>query len=361
MAASTVTMRDIARKAGVSVSAVSLALRNQPRVSESERRRIQAIARRLGYRRDPEVARLMEHLRTTRSGRRTSTLAVIIPELDREGLDGYFPMTEMIKGIRAQADETGFGTELFFLTDPGMTPARLRSILVARSIQGVIIAPYASGVGTLDMDMSGFCAATAGYSIVQPPLHRACANYLQMMDELIDHLQRLHFHRIGFIMTYHLGGIGHKLLTSSYLYYQSLLPADERIPILPREAVHERDIRTWLKRYRPEVVISSGRVFALLQGMGLAIPGDLFFANLDLSEPPRQAAGMDHRYQLVGTEVVNLVLTQFTLNLTGVPAMPKVVLVDSHRRDGFTLPTKPPEDAPALPLRQKRFVKAHGT
>lgn len=353
-------MREIARKAGVSVSAVSLALRNQARVSEKERRRIQAIARRLGYKRDPEITRLMEHLRTTRAERRASVLAVIIPELDREGLSSYFPITEMLKGIRVQAEEAGFGTELFFLTDPGMTPARLRSILVARSIKGVVIAPYASGVGTLDMDMTGFCAATAGYSIVRPLLHRACPNYLQMMDELIDHLQRLHFHRIGFIMTYHLGGIGHKLLTSSYLYYQSLLAATERIPILPLEQVNERDIATWLKRYRPEVVISSGRVFNLLQGMGLGIPGEIHFANLDLSEPPRQAAGMDHRYQLVGSEAVNLVLTQFTLNLTGVPPTPKVVLVDSHRRDGFTLPTDPLDVEPTAPPREKRFVKAEG-
>jgi len=353
-------MRDIARKAGVSVSAVSLALRNQPRVSAAERKRIQSIARKLGYRRDPEVVRLMEHLRTTRTARRASALAVIIPELDREGLASYFPLTEMLKGIRAQADEAGFGTELFFLTDPGMTPARLRGILLARSIKGVIIAPYASGVGTLDMDMTGFCAATAGYSITRPALHRACPNYLQMMDELIDHLQRQHFHRIGFILTYHHGGIGHKLLNSSYLYYQSLLPAAERIPILAREHVNPTDINAWLRKYRPEVVISSGRVFNLLQGMGLAIPGDLYFANLDLSEPPRQAAGMDHRYQLVGSEAVNLVLTQFTLNLTGAPATPKIVLVDSHLRDGFTLPKEPLDVVSMTPPRQKRFVKAEG-
>jgi DNA-binding LacI/PurR family transcriptional regulator len=242
-----------------------------------------------------------------------------------------------------------------------MTPARLRGILLARSIKGVIIAPYASGVGTLQMDMTGLCAATAGYSITFPPVHRACPNYLQMMDELIDHLQRLHFQRIGFIMTYHRGGIGHKLLTSSYLYYQSLLSPKERIPILPREAVGEKQITAWLKQHRPEVVISSGRVFNLLQGMGLAIPGDVYFANLDLSEPPRQAAGMDHRYQLVGAEAVNLVLTQFTLNLTGVPPNPKVVLVDSHRRDGFTLPTAPLPLTTGEAAREKRFVAAQGT
>lgn len=356
-----ITMREIARKAGVSVSAVSLALRNQPRVSETERNRIQGIARRLGYKRDPEVVRLMEHLRTTRSERRASTLAIIIPELDRDGLAGYSPLTEIVKGIRHQADEAGFGTELFFLTDPGMTPARVRSILLARSIKGVIVAPYASGVGTLDMDMTSFCAATAGYSIVQPALHRACPNYLQMMDELIDHLQRLHFRRIGFIMTYHRGGIGHKLLTSSYLYYQSLLTPEERIPIVPLEQVNPRDVGVWLDTHKPEVVIGSGRVFNLLQGIGIRMPGDLYFANIDLSEAPRQAAGMDHRYQLVGREAVNLVLTQFTLNLTGLPTAPKVVLVDSHRRDGFTLPTQPVETAEAGPRRKKSFVKAEGS
>mgnify|MGYP001615630781 FL=1 len=356
----TVSMREIARKAGVSVSAVSLALRNQPRVSEAVRDQIQTLAHEMGYRLDPEVSRLMEHLRTQRSERRASSLAVIIPELDREGLAEYSPLTEIVKGNRAQADEVGFKTELFFLTDRGMTPARLRDILVARSIKGVILAPYAGGVGTLDMDMTGFCAATAGYSIVRPQLNRACPNYLQMMDELIDHLQRLHFHRIGLIMTYHRGGIGHKLLTSSYLYYKSLLPPAERIPILPLENVNQRDMTAWIAAHKPEVVISSGRVFNLLQGMGLAIPGDVYFANLDLSEPPKEAAGMDHRYQLVGSETVKLVLSQFTLNLTGVPDSPKVVLVDSHRRDGFTLPTEPLELESSGPPRQKRFVQAEG-
>src|SRR5882672_7634745 len=116
-------MRDIAVKAGVSVSAVSLALRNQPRVSESERRRIQGIARRLGYRRDPEIARLMEHLRTSRANRPGSKIAIIVPELDRQALASYFPITEMVKGVEEQADEAGFATEMFFLTDQGMTPA----------------------------------------------------------------------------------------------------------------------------------------------------------------------------------------------------------------------------------------------
>jgi hypothetical protein len=45
-----------------------------------------------------------------------------------------------------------------------------------------------------------------------------------------------------------------------------------------------------------------------------------------------------------------------------VPATPKVVLVDSHRRDGFTLPTLPQAagEADARPARRRRFVRAEG-
>ncbi len=57
---------------------------------------------------------------------------------------------------------------------------------------------------------------------------------------------------------------------------------------------------------------------------------------------------------------MNLVLTQFTLNNTGVPLMPKVVLVDRHRRDGFTLLHEPLEPQPSAPSRRKQYAKAEG-
>ena len=48
----TVSMKEIAQEAGVSVSAVSLALRNSPKVSEKRRLEIEQIAERMGYVKD---------------------------------------------------------------------------------------------------------------------------------------------------------------------------------------------------------------------------------------------------------------------------------------------------------------------
>lgn len=336
-----ISMREIAAAAGVSVSAVSLALRNSPKVSPDRRREILTLAERLGYRRDPRISELMEHLRMARAQRAPSRVAVVIPELTVEQLQHYPPILGLIAGVREVAELAGFGVDCFHLADPGMSCARLRSILIARGIKGVVLAPCASGVATLDFDCAGLYAATAGYSITAPRLHRACPNYLQMMDEILQRCTELGYRRVGLVMTYGEGGIGHKLFTSSFLFYQTKIPAAARLPILPKPEINAVNLRAWLAEHRPDVVISAGSVYRQLRAIGVDIPGEIGFASIDVSEPPAHAAGADHRYVLVGREALKLVLTCLNLNLTGVPTDPKVVLVDSHWREGATLRPKP--------------------
>ncbi|HEY0944078.1 MAG TPA: LacI family DNA-binding transcriptional regulator [Opitutaceae bacterium] len=353
MKTAVVSQRDIAAKAGVSVSAVSLALRNHPKISPEVRERIQKIARRLGYHADPKVAQLMEHLRTARTNRVRSKLAVLIPELTPAQLKNYRPIVEMLVGAREQAADAGFDLDVFHLVEPGMSTARLRVILRTRGIQGIFVAPFASGVGRIDFDFSGFAAATAGYSIVDPLLHRSCPNYLQMMDEILEWVTRQGYRRVGFILTYRPGGIGHKLFSSSFLYYQNQIPTEQRIPILSKTEITDPNLLRWIATHEPEVIISSGPIYTRLTGLGVPIPKKIKFASIDLSEPPQDAAGVDHQYRLVGGETVKLILSQTLLNMTGVPDHPKIVLVDSHWRPGFTMPGNPSRDeARATPLRQ---------
>ncbi len=335
-----VSLRELARAAGVSVSAVSLALKNSPKISEERRQEIFRLAQEMGYQRDPRITELMEHLRTTRPQRKASSIAIIIPELTRAQLMHYSPIQKMIGGVEEIAAIAGFGMDSLFLTDPGMSLRRARSILLARGIKGVIVAPCASGVAKIPLDCEGLCVATAGYSIVEPRMHRACPNYLQMMDELLADCTARGYKRIGLMMTYSEGGIGHKLFTSSYLYYQSLIPDSDRVPMLPKQMINESCVREWFERQRPDVIISAGSSYDLLIQIGLKVPEDVAFASIDISQPPTNAAGADHRYDLVGREALKLVLTLINLNITGVAENPKTVLVDSHRRSGFTLPDK---------------------
>ncbi|AWI09478.1 LacI family DNA-binding transcriptional regulator [Ereboglobus luteus] len=333
----TVSMREIAEVAGVSVSTVSLALRNSPKISDERRDAILKLVKEMGYRTDPRISELMVHLRVARADRAPSNIAFVIPELTREQVQHYPPILGMLEGVRNIAKNVGFGVDVFYLVELGMNARRLRSILVARGIRGVIFAPFASGVAKIDFDLTGFSAATAGYSILSPRMHRACPDYLQMMDELLETATNLGHRRLGLVMTYNEGGIGHKLFTSSFLYYQSKIPPGDRIPILPKPQISHEHLRAWVKKYDPDVIISAASVYHLLREIGVRIPEDVCFASIDRSEPPTDAAGVDHRYPLVGEEAFQLVISQLNLNLTGEPDDPKVVMADSHQREGYTL------------------------
>src|SRR5882762_6787627 len=80
-----ITLKDIARKAGVSVMTVSRALRNQSNLSSETRDRVQAIAEEMGYRPNPLVAALMTYRRSARRIDKSQTLAFLTSFPSRSG------------------------------------------------------------------------------------------------------------------------------------------------------------------------------------------------------------------------------------------------------------------------------------
>jgi DNA-binding LacI/PurR family transcriptional regulator len=72
-----VSLRDVAEKAKVTRMTVSLALRGHPSLPEASRRRIQAIARELGHRRDPVVSDLMSKLRRVTLRSNAEVIAIV--------------------------------------------------------------------------------------------------------------------------------------------------------------------------------------------------------------------------------------------------------------------------------------------
>lgn len=89
-----VTIRDVAREAGVSVATVSRALNDTVHVTDDTRTRVRSVAERLGYVPHGGARSLIT--------RRTGTLGVLLPDLYGE----YF--SELIRGIDQTAQKHGF-------------------------------------------------------------------------------------------------------------------------------------------------------------------------------------------------------------------------------------------------------------
>src|SRR6476661_5276370 len=89
-AASRPSLRHVARLAGVSAMTVSRALGNRPRVSAETRAAVRRIAAEIGYRPDPDVAKLMHHLRTRRKLVFQGSVCALTnrpPDMEREYVD----------------------------------------------------------------------------------------------------------------------------------------------------------------------------------------------------------------------------------------------------------------------------------
>lgn len=89
-----VTIYDIANELGISASTVSRALKDHPHVKPELKKKILAIAKRLGYQQNKFASNLRQ--------RRTHTIGVVIPRLD-----SYF-MATVISGIEKVANQAGY-------------------------------------------------------------------------------------------------------------------------------------------------------------------------------------------------------------------------------------------------------------
>jgi DNA-binding LacI/PurR family transcriptional regulator len=120
-----VTVKDIAKKAGVSHSTVSRALRSNPLISDETKQRIQKIAVELGYL--PSAA--ARTLKTNRS----HVLGVVLTSID----DPFF--SEILEGIEEVIQSSGYS---LFIAAAHRDPGREREIvqaMVEHRADGVII------------------------------------------------------------------------------------------------------------------------------------------------------------------------------------------------------------------------------
>src|SRR5262245_46554364 len=93
-----VSLRDVARMAKVSVATVSMVLNDNPRISRATHLRVQRLMDRMGY----QPNRLAQSL----SGRYTQVLAVLLPALRHAFADAYFG--ELISGVCDRAGKYGY-------------------------------------------------------------------------------------------------------------------------------------------------------------------------------------------------------------------------------------------------------------
>lgn len=339
-----VTMQMIADKAGVSRMAVSLALRNSPKISPATRERIREIAEELGYRPNPLVSALMTQLRDVRRVPKQTTLAYITAYPTPDGWRRPGPFVEFFEGAKARAEALGYTLEEWWAARPGMTLDRLSDILFNRNIHGLLVAPLPAGGSTLRLDWPRFAAATIGFSLVEPAIPRASNDQYQSITVALHELAQLGYKRIGLAITDEEDVRVQRKWSAGFLVYQQGIAVKQRVPSLRSDAGYAA-FSEWFRKHRPDAVLSQdSRCVEYLARLGCDVPGDVGFAHLALTDSDTGLAGIHQNGRIVGASTIDLVDAQLRRNERGVPPSSKTVLVQGRWVSGPTV-----RDLHALP------------
>jgi LacI family transcriptional regulator len=118
------TIKDIAEAAGVSATAVSMALNHSPRISRGTKERILGIAETMHYRPNYAARSL--------AGRRSNTLGLVITTI----MNPFYP--ELAKGIEDRARERGYNIILCSTNYDASREKDFINILRSKGVDGII-------------------------------------------------------------------------------------------------------------------------------------------------------------------------------------------------------------------------------
>lgn len=318
------TLRDIAARAGVSVSTVGRALKGDPRISAGRREKIQALAEEMGYRPNPMVSALMASFRQAHpEAPKGASLALVYRNKSLDPNDR--PMRRVADAFREAADAHGYGfEEVDLLRDP-MEARDLEKMLWQRGVQGILFSRRALEMETIGaFDWERMALVGFGPLTIDRQLSRVLSNYRQHMRLSLEELAAVGVRRPALILMDvedRLSGSG---WVAEYEYHRSFRDPDGKLarPLLLRDqSEEERErARRWIEEVRPDAVIThcpfAAEIFAEVD-RGKTGRRVSFLSQAAFSEPGFRVTHIDQRQDAAGRAGVDLLVRMIHSNRRG--------------------------------------------
>ncbi len=341
-------LTDVAKQARVSRTTVSLALRNNPKISAAVRARVRAVAEKIGYQPNPLVNAHMAYVRTMHPHATGLSIAFICNrDLASIEADHRTPLKKYLQACRARAQAIGYQVELFNVAAPGMTEKRLIGILHARGIRGIILYPLndSGPLARLNLDIKGFATVMIEHAYIEPRLHKVCDDQFATIGRLIQKMLDFGYTRIGIAMASTMDEHANHHWLAGYQTYQALCDESQRIPHFVTPAWTRENFLAWYRQWRPEAIITIDEdIVPWLREAGLNVPQAVACATLYWTEERPYLSGFYQHHEVIGANAVDLITAQLYHNEHGVPPEPKTVLAEAVWKAGETMPTRANSD-----------------
>lgn len=341
---SPVTLQTLADRLGLSRATVSRALHNHPRLSRATVAKVQSLAKELGYQTDPEINRLMVHLRQRRKLADRPTVALIINQQIPFDLTGPESGQSVLVGAVERTRECGYQPEVFNIYEFEKQGLQIDKVLYSRGISGLIICPFEVPGPLPELKFDHFSMVAIGHSIRTAHLHRVVTNQYQGMRDCVRRLVNSGYQRIGAILEVRSDKRTNGFYRSAYLLERENHGEDRLLPILIYDAfARDRwlpEFAQWCKRHQPDAIIGSEEYLQALQpwlnAQKRAIPDDFGMVSLHLNPANPCYTGILQNSLLVGRAAANALVGQMQNYETGIPKAAHTILVEGEWHEGHT-------------------------
>jgi len=298
------TIKDIAKAAGVSVTTVSRALNGYDDVNERTRQKIKTIADQMGY--SPNMA--ARYL----ISKKTNTLGLLLSNVTRDSSKDNIAF-EVLCGINDRSGELDYDLVLFSTTPQKQTTKSYKTLCQERGVDGVIIMgmrlddPYLKEIVTsnipcvlIDIQLEG---PNVGY-VTSDNTSGSVAAVKHLLDSGHRHIAMINGHAQADVSILRLEGYKQALAEQG-------IPFDESLVVNGRFSEQGgKEAASRILSSNPEVtaIFCASDLMAIgaIQGikeMGKSVPGDVSvigFDNIDLASyySPALTTVHQHKYEL---------------------------------------------------------------
>ncbi len=340
-----ITIYDIAAALGVSHTTVSMALRNNPRISEATRIRVQEKAAAMGYCPDPMLSALSSYRLARKKKNSQAVLAWINPFRDPAQLRESKEFDLYWQGAQEAANKIGYQLEEFNTVD--LSFLRMNTIFKTRNIQGILLAALC-GPGYEDPDVDWHAFPWQDYAVVRfgrssdfPQAHYVTSAQTTNGIIAFQAMRERGYKRIGFVGKHS----PQRIFSAGVVFAQETIPQEEIVPRLYLSDTDSDDMQLellgqWLQAHHPDAILTSRAPLPkLLNKLGYRIPEDIALATTTVHDTPINA-GVDQNPFEIGHAAVRTLISLINEHSTGIPEVRNEIKIEGKWVDGSMLPVR---------------------
>ncbi len=278
-------MKELAAICDVSPATISYALRDDSRISETVRLRIQAKARELNYRPDSNSSALVRYRQLDDSKVKQPTVGIVYAHPRSSRRTKLFQAH--VSSFRKSINHYGYELKEYFLEKKADAEASLLSQLRAHETQGLMLAWGEWEDRLKDFPWEEFTVVSAERNEIHPSLDRVSANHFTATEVALEQLEIRGAQRIGLVCHHDLPVRVKKNIIGAYIQHiDSTSGLTKHFPPYFYEIGDSPEkFESWLQRNKLDAIVSHRQIeLGFFRKLGLRFPTDVQYAVIEIDD-----------------------------------------------------------------------------